>query len=181
MNFLFLLKCYQPLSEFFDDLYLCERNLSVLWQVSMCLQYLTQERGFLPVPTSLSPSDSFIFMNQMSHSYWFLFGNLFYITTKRQWRRHDNPKQVFFLSWSQHQPPTGIRRVCLVDTCPGRKWHSVVFSNSIRGIHNGGFSPRFTTSIRIQHENPGVWRSLVNMLDFFTTMNCFSGKEQITE
>ena len=77
--------------------YLHERNLSILWQVSMCLQYLTQERGILPVPTSLSPSDSFVLMNQMGHLYWFWIGNLFYdITTKRQWRRHDIPKKAFF-------------------------------------------------------------------------------------
>ena len=44
-----------------------------------------------------------------------------------------------------------------------------------------GFSPYFTTITRIQHENPGGWKSLVNMLDFFTAMNCFTGKEQRTE
>ena len=118
MNFLFLLKCYQPLSEFFDDLYLCERNLSVLWQVSMYLQYLTQERGILPVATSLSPSDSFILMNQMSHLYWFLIGNLFYdITTKRQWRRHAIPKQAFFLQLIPTPAPMLVSEESVLLTC----------------------------------------------------------------
>ena len=95
--FLFPLKFYHPLSEFFYICLFVWEKSKYLWQVSMCLQYLTQERGILPVPTSLSPSDSFVLMNQMSHSYWFLVGNLFYdITTKRQWRRHDIPKQIFF-------------------------------------------------------------------------------------
>ena len=96
-NFLFPLKFYHHSVSSFMFVYLHERNLSVLWQVSMYLQYLTQERGILPVATSLSPSDSFLLMNQMSHLYWFSIGNLFYdITTKRQWRRHSISKQVFF-------------------------------------------------------------------------------------
>ena len=95
-NFLFSSEILPPVSSFMFA-YLHERNLSILWHVSMCLQYLTQERGILPVSTSLSPSDSFILMNQMSHLYWFLIGNLFYdIITKRQWRRHEIPKQAFF-------------------------------------------------------------------------------------
>ena len=36
-------------------------------------------------------------------------------------------------------PQADIRAVYFVDMCRGRKWHSVVFSNSISGIHNGGF------------------------------------------
>ena len=95
-NFLFSSEILPPVSSFMFA-YLHERNLSILWHVSMCLQYLTQERGILHVPTSLSPSDSFILMNQISDSYWFSIGNLFYdITTKRQWRRHSIPKQSFF-------------------------------------------------------------------------------------
>ena len=38
-------------------------------------------------------------------------------------------------------PQADIRAVYFVDMCRGRKWHSVVFSNSISGIHNGGFPP----------------------------------------
>ena len=64
-----------------------------LWQVSTCLQCLTQERGIPPVPTSLSPSDSFILMNQMSHLYWFLISNCFMILQQR-----DNEEHLTFLN-----------------------------------------------------------------------------------
>ena len=138
-NFLFSSEILPPLSEFFCVCIFAWENLSI-YTSQYVLQGLTQERGIPPVPTSVSPSDSFVLMNQMSPSYLFLISNLFYdITTKRQWRRQDIPKQASLLSWSQHQPPADIRRVWFVDMCPGRKWHSVVFSNSISGIHNGGF------------------------------------------
>ena len=138
-NFPFSSEILPPLSEFFCVCIFAWENLSI-YSSQYVLQGLPQERGIPPVPTSVSPSDSFVLMNQMSPSYWFLISNLFYdITTKRQWRRQDIPKQASLLSWSQYQPPADIRRVCFVDMCPGRKWHNVVFSYSIREIHNGGF------------------------------------------
>ena len=181
MNFFFPLKFYYPLSEFFD---VC----IFVWEKS---KYLMRSQYVPAVPDSrkrhstcahitVTQQWSFISMDQMSHSYWFLIGGLFYdIKTKRQWRRHAIPKQAFFPQLiSTPAPCAGIRRVCLVDTCPGRKQHSVFCSNSINGIHNAGFSHQVPTRF---HGNPGGWRSLVNMLDFFTAMNCFSGKEQRTE
>ena len=91
-NFLFSSEILPPLSEFFCVCIFAWENLSI-YTSQYVLQGLTQERGIPPVPTSVSPSDSFVLMNQMSPSYLFLISNLFYdITTKRQWRRQDIPK-----------------------------------------------------------------------------------------
>ena len=104
-TFLFSSEILPPVSSFMF-VYLHERNLNIFWHISMCLQYLTQERGILPVSTSLSPSDSFILMNQMSHLYWFLIGNLFYDITTKTDNEEDMKflNRLSFLSWSQHQP-----------------------------------------------------------------------------
>ena len=99
-NFLFTSEILPPLSEFFCVSIFVWENLSS-YASQFVLQCLTQERGIPPEPTSLSPSYSFVLMNQMSPSYWFLIGNLFYdITTKRQGRRYDILKQASLLSWS---------------------------------------------------------------------------------
>ena len=140
-NFLFSSEILPPLSEFFCVCIFAWENLSI-YASQYVLQCLTQERGIPPVPTSFSPSDSFILMNQMSPLYWFLIGNCFMILQQR-----DKEEDMTFLNRllssadPNTQPPADIRTVCFVDTCPGRKWHSVVFSNSISGIHNGGFPP----------------------------------------
>ena len=98
MNFFFPLKFYYPLSEFFD---VC----IFVWEKS---KYLMRSQYVPAVPDprkrhstcahiTVTQQWSFISMDQMSHSYWFLIGGLFYdIKTKSQWRRHAIPKQAFF-------------------------------------------------------------------------------------
>ena len=138
--------------------YLHYRNLSILWQVNMCLQYLTQERGILPVPTSLSPSDSYVLMEQMSHSYWFLIGNLFCnVTTKRQWRRHAIPKQAFFPQLIPTPAPMMVSKESVLLTCvQAENGTTLSLVTASIGFGMEGFPPRFTTTNRMEHENPGV-------------------------
>ena len=136
-NFLFSSEILPPLSEFFYVCIFAWENLSI-YASEYVLQCLTQERGIPPVPTSLSPSDSFVLMNQMSPSYWFLISNCFMILQQR-----DKEEDMTFLNrlLSSADPtsaPCWYQNSCFVDMCPGRKWHSVVFSNSISGIHSGG-------------------------------------------
>ena len=115
-NFLFSSEILPPLSEFSCVCIFAWENLSI-YASQYVLHCLPQERGIPPVPTSLTPSDSFVLMNQMSPSYWFLIGNLFYdITTKRQGRRHDILKQASLLSWS-HTSPLLISEQSVLLTC----------------------------------------------------------------
>ena len=146
------------------------------------LQCLTQERGIPPVPTSLTPSDSFVLMNQMGPPYWFLISNCFTILQQR-----DKEEDMTFLnrllsSADPNTSPLLISEESVLLTCVWAE-NGIALSlvTASVGFTVEGFSPYFTTITRIQHENPGGWRSLVNMLDFFTAMNCFSGKEQRTE
>ena len=91
-NFLFSSEILPPLSEFFCVCIFAWENLSINAS-QYVLQCLTQERGIPPVPTSVSPSDSFKIMNQMSHLYWFLIGNCFMILQQR-----DNEEDKTFLN-----------------------------------------------------------------------------------
>ena len=136
-NFLFSSEILPPLSEFFCVCIFPWENLSI-YTSQYVLQGLTQERGIPPVPTSLSPSDSFVLMNQMSPSYWFLIGNCFMILQQRD-KEEDMTFLNRLLSSADPTPaPCWHQNSCFVDMSLGRKWHSVVFSNSISGIHSGG-------------------------------------------
>ena len=81
-NFLFSSEILPPLSEFFCVCIFAWENLSI-YSSQYVLQGLPQERGIPPVPTSVSPSDSFVLMNQMSPSYWFLIDNYCMILQQR--------------------------------------------------------------------------------------------------
>ena len=81
-NFLFSSEILPPLSEFSCVCIFAWENLSI-YASQYVLHCLPQERGIPPVPTSVSPSDSFKIMNQMRHLYWFLIGNCFMILQQR--------------------------------------------------------------------------------------------------
>ena len=180
-NFLFSSEILPPLSEFFCVCIFPWEYLSI-YTSQYVLQGLTRERGISPVPTSLSPSDSFVLMNQMSPLYWFLIDNLFHdIKTKRQGRRHDIPKQTSLLSWSHTSPLLISEESVLLTSVRAENGTVLSLVTASVGFTMEGFPPKFTTTSRIEHENPRGWKSLVNMLDFFTAMNCFTGKEQTTE
>ena len=120
-----------------------ERNLSILLELSMCLEYLTQERRTPPVPNSFSPSDSFILMNRCIHSCIFSFWVVVPFMILEQ--RGSKEDMTFLTTLSSVHPnispQADIRAVYFVDMCLGRKWHSVVFIKSISGIPHGGFCP----------------------------------------
>ena len=180
-NFLFSSEILPPLSEFFCVCIFAWENLSINAS-QYVLQCLTQERGIPPVPTSLTPSDSFVLMNQMGPPYWFLISNCFTILQQR-----DKEEDMTFLnrllsSADPNTSPLLISEESVLLTCVWAE-NGIALSlvTASVGFTVEGFSPYFTTITRIQHENPGGWKSLVNMLDFFTAMNCFTGKEQRTE
>ena len=136
-NFLFTYEILPPLSAFFCVCIFPWENLSI-YTSQYVLQGLTQERGIPPVPTSSSPSDLFVLMNQMSPSYWLYVGNCFMILQQRD-KEEDMTFLNRLLSSADPTPaPCWHQNSCFVDMSPGRKWYSVVFSNSISGIHSGG-------------------------------------------
>ena len=137
-NFLFSSEILPPLNEFFYVCIFAWENLSI---------YASQYMPAVPDPgkrdstcAHIIVTQWFIRINESDESFVLMFDwRLFYdITTKGQWKDMIFLNRLSLLSWSQHEPPADIRTVCFVDMSPGRKWHSVVFSNSISGIHSGG-------------------------------------------
>ena len=59
--------------------------------------------------------------------------------------QRDNEEDMKFLntfsSVHTNTSPICYQSSISIDMCRGRKWHSVVFSNSISGIHNGRSPP----------------------------------------
>ena len=85
----------------------------------------------------------FICINESDESsYWFLIGHLFYdITTKRQGRRHDIPKQASLLSWSQHQPPADSEESVLLTCLRAENGTALSLVTASVGFTVEGFPP----------------------------------------
>ena len=135
MIFLFPLKFYHPHSEFF---YIC----IFAWEKSkyfMTSQYVPAvpdpgKRHSTGAHIIVTQQWSFVSMDQMSHSSWFLIGGLFYdIKAKRQWKRHDIPKQAFFPPLIPTPAPTLVSEEPVLLTCVQAE-NGTVFSVVIASV-----------------------------------------------